>query len=214
MCSFCSEFENDFEGSYYLSKISVHSKIKNRVLIESDNWVVIPTIGPISEGHLLITTKEHYSCLRNTPIKLLEELYVLLDKVECVYKKMYGTQLIAFEHGNGDLKIGGACIEHTHIHVLPCNDDVYLDIMNYDFIIDEVNSMYDVYKDKYKAGYLLYKSPENREYLITGEVIPSQFFRQIFSKKIGVQSEWDWRSNHNINMLVNTYNKIKEYTSA
>src|SRR3989344_6771630 len=119
-CQYCSEFEIghlDFNGK----------NLGNRMLFETDNFVVFPTIGQIVEGYSLIASKLHYTGMGHIPLELHAELESVKNKVRKVLTDNYRNPLF-FEHGPASrAKKGGCCIEHAHFHAVPVNLDIVPD---------------------------------------------------------------------------------------
>ena len=66
-CVFCEEFQCQ-------SFILKNEDFGNRVLYETENFKVLPGLGHIMEGYLLIVSKDHYISVGELPGKLFKEL--------------------------------------------------------------------------------------------------------------------------------------------
>ena len=89
-CAYCAFVEwgaDNFKGR----------NIGNRILFESKNFVVFPTIGQIVEGYLLIAPKKHFISIAAIPKSMFSELEKLQKKVRAVLEENYSTPLF-FEH--------------------------------------------------------------------------------------------------------------------
>ena len=125
-CGFCAELhETDSQNNLLKTVITPQLSINSRVMYETENYVVIPTIGCFVEGYVLIVSKQHYDCAGQMALSSIEELCQLIWKVVSAIKQTYGLDCIVFEHGaiSCTNKFGG-CINHAHIHVVPCNGSV------------------------------------------------------------------------------------------
>lgn len=166
------------------------------ILYEDDFFYIVCDAHPLVEGHILIITKEHISCIGamdSTRIKQFERLYNLTKQF---LKTKYGS-CIVFEHG-----IVGQTVFHAHVHFLPCN-----------------NKMNDIYGGENKKRLTKLKSLDelklifdnNKKYLFLDIndglwlVEPSlgypRYFRDIFGKLMDVEERVDWkktRDNHEL----------------
>lgn len=90
-CDYCKEFRRGF--------LEIEKEnFGNRILFETENFLVFPTLGQIVEGYLLIASKEHYLNIGEIPLELYPELEKLQHKVRKVLEDNYYTPLF-FEHG-------------------------------------------------------------------------------------------------------------------
>jgi hypothetical protein len=64
-------------------------QIENTVLFETDEFVVVPSLGSLVEGWLLIVSKEHYLCMAEAPPSLIDELLALQQFVRGVIVDKY-----------------------------------------------------------------------------------------------------------------------------
>ena len=103
---------------------------QNRVLCETDNFFVFPTLGPIDiEGYLLIATKKHYLGFGMIPSEQYSELNELIKETKKIIKDVYKKPTIIFEHGPriGEDTKPGKSIDHAHLHVIPADFDILND---------------------------------------------------------------------------------------
>ena len=92
-------------------------EIKNEKLYEDDNFFIINDIHPVSEGHCLIITKNHYETILDIPPSLGTELVNLIKK--------QGLRLIKEKKAEGfnviqnNMEPAGQFVEHVHFHIIP-----------------------------------------------------------------------------------------------
>ena len=75
-CEFCSELKSFKESR--VGKI-YNNHVNNRIIKESENFFVIPTIGQIIPGSLLILPKEHFETFSQIPMNLITESFSLIN---------------------------------------------------------------------------------------------------------------------------------------
>ena len=173
---------------------------ENTILIESDHFVVMPTIGQFVEGWLMVVSKNHKRCAREHPTHELEELESLVAQAQALVNAYYGPTVV-FEHGPSDIPgyHGGCCVEHTHIHVAPCTSGrTFCDMIKFPHIgTVTISSLFRSRLDK-SRGYLIAGSDVASPRLNMYEVdclIPRQYLRQVLAVVCNKASLWDWRQN-------------------
>lgn len=199
-CDFC----NEREGIE-----TVYNKIygnRNRIVYETENFMVFPCLGQLREGHLLIVSKKHINAMGMLDRDNLKELENLILFIGNFYKKTYNMSVLCFEHGVLDDKgsSGGCGIYHMHLHLVPIRGDEFLKV------VDEVNrqgknklhpakKLEDVCQCIVERNTYVFFSLFNREqkeemYIINNSenYFESQYFRQVVATVFG-NEEWNWK---------------------
>ncbi len=202
-CPYCKEFE---EG-----KLEIRGEdLGSRILFESDNFLVFPSLGQIVEGYLLIATKKHYIGMAEVPKILYPELEKVQEKVRKVLTENYSSPLF-FEHGAvSEFKRGGCCIEHAHLHSVPVELDILEDLAKH-FKCSQISSFSELkIQSETQTPYFFLQDNSGRRYLFqVPEVVPSQYIRQIIAKKLNCGEKWDWRSYLGLEELKKTLEKLR-----
>lgn len=87
------------------------------VLHEQRETMVVAALAPIRPGHVLVVSKHHYHSFANASSAVGRSLPQALEAI----RTAFGTSRLRIaEHGSGSGGVGGACISHAHVHVLPC----------------------------------------------------------------------------------------------
>lgn len=90
------------------------------VIARDADFLLMPDVAPLVEGHVLLVTREHHQCAGAFGPRLWSRAQVWRDRVSRLYEKAYGSrELLLFEHGPATPQGGGACIDHAHWHLLP-----------------------------------------------------------------------------------------------
>ncbi|TYB39373.1 HIT family protein [Actinomadura chibensis] len=90
------------------------------VVARDADFLLMPDVAPLAEGHLLLVTREHQQCAAAFAPPLWERALRWRDRVARLYRRAYGSDdLLLFEHGPASPQGGGACIDHAHWHFLP-----------------------------------------------------------------------------------------------
>lgn len=91
-CTFCDEFQggvrNDFYNLYGGSP-------RQRVIFETARFVVVPSIGQLVEGYLLILPKKHFLSLGRMPVEWFLDLENLNLEIRELLRKTYCEPFLA-----------------------------------------------------------------------------------------------------------------------
>ncbi|NVI90481.1 HIT family protein [Actinomadura sp. BRA 177] len=90
------------------------------VIAADRDFLLVPDVAPLAEGHVLLMTRDHYQCAGEFGRTMWDRALCWRDRVARLYRAAYGTgELLLFEHGPATPQGGGACIDHAHWHLLP-----------------------------------------------------------------------------------------------
>src|SRR5437762_14230359 len=94
-----SDFHNHaFQTAHALEVYSATKKLWNTPIFESDSFVVLPTVGALLEGWLLVVPRTKLLCFARLSGPLFSELENFLGEIIPVVEKSYG-RVSVFEHG-------------------------------------------------------------------------------------------------------------------
>jgi histidine triad (HIT) family protein len=68
----------------------VNKVINARIIAENQNAIAFLDVSPITDGHTLVITKEHYKNLSSTPNNVLNDVIALTKEVA---NKLYESEL-------------------------------------------------------------------------------------------------------------------------
>lgn len=212
-CRLCQELERGF--------LEVDGKnLGNRVISDEENFVVIPALGPLREGHIMIVSKEHYLNMGQLPQSYMLELKNIKERAEKAVTEKYQKPFF-FEHGPTKRAKAGSCIDHMHLVAVPLNEQESRKIVAYiteRFPRRWISVFHDVERES-KEGipYILIEEVVGEKKYKTGYVfeipkdMPSQYMRQVIATKIGHPERWDWRTNFGLEETLRTYETLKEW---
>jgi len=196
-------------------KIDLESNPWDTIILQSQNFVVLPTVGAIVKGWVLVVPKKHYLCMGALENYLLAELNELCDFVSSKLQSYYGPVAI-FEHGPSKPKqLIGCGVDHAHLHIVPtrCNlvegvRQVFTDSLKW----NGVTGIKEATKYYIKGlPYLYINQPMYGTYLATHKNIPSQLFRKAISLYAGVPHRYDWRNFPEKDNVIDTLETLKEW---
>lgn len=179
------------------------------ILIQTQEFVVVPALGPLVEGHVLIITKSHFYSMGELSKPMFDEFIALKDKVRQVLVRTYGSAT-AFEHGSTRILEAGTSVNHAHCHLLPLGFNLVGEVSNHHN--GENVSDQSVLASKATKGIpYLYVENNRREARIFDAPVglPSQYLRRLVATKLGIPSQWDWRSHPALERVTLTVAKLE-----
>ena len=92
-------------------------KIDAKIIDENENAIAFLDAFPLTAGHTLVITKNHYAKLQDVDYDQINQLFRLANKILPSIEKGTGVQstLIAIHNG----KDAGQEIPHLHVHIVP-----------------------------------------------------------------------------------------------
>ena len=191
-CKLCEVTENSLDNDTFTPK-------ENQVLYQTPDFIITPCIGPIVPGHIMIISKKHYQNLSCMDLGCIEQIEGLLNILFSDFSSIYKNAIIA-EHGalNEERK-SGACIIHTHLHVIP---EAKHSLTAFEKILNRIklNSLEEI--QEINMPYILVIDSK-RLNLFNADGTPSQTIRKIVLASKGNFNNWDWRSQE-----INNYNDL------
>src|SRR5665647_1499292 len=92
----------------------------NSPLFETENFKVVPSLGAMIEGWLLIIPKEHFLSFAYIESDQFEEFEALQTEVVRILKDIYKTNVCVFENGAINCKsLVGCGVDYAHMHYVP-----------------------------------------------------------------------------------------------
>lgn len=191
-CEFCDELEGRADARFP----SLYQGLEgSRILFETNHFVVIPTIGQLFRGSMLVLPREHVETSARIAPALLPELSGLVEQV-AENSRPFGEPVV-FEHGALSCTGGSCGIYHGHIHVVPLPEAV----SPAEFLPHHAASANGLTAAlqalRASENYLLFGAGGTFRY---GDVEdlgfspPSQYFRRVLASRFGVDRPWDWRA--------------------
>lgn len=187
-------------------------EVHDCVLCESENFVVVPTLGSLVEGWVLIITKKHLIRIASLQDDHLEELDCLSKRVCHEIMDCYGPVAI-FEHGpSRPMQAVGCGVDHAHLHIVPTHSELIRglpSITDQDFEWVEVDGVSGLrsYRDSNKE-YLYVEQPVGTACVTTSQGFGSQLFRRVIAHHIGEPCHYDWKSWEGAENVIRTVKRL------
>lgn len=168
-----------------------HSEFYNKKIEETENFIVTPGLGCLVRGYVLITAKEHVSCMTEFNKETLFEYNELIEKYRLKFKKIYGKYPIVFEHGTPQKDtVGANSVAHGHAHIFNHNYKDEKEIIK-NLNMGKIDNIFSIKSE----NYIYYKNPRGIDY-ITYDFEPiSQIMRIYIAKDLNIEEKFNWREN-------------------
>lgn len=202
-CELCAEIWDSHALSAHLG---LYRSRDEKILLESEGFLVIPDISPLVPGHRLIVTRNHVPSLAELPEHLYDELEEIQTRAiyELKASRADGNCLsvILFEHGGFAGETGaGDCINHAHLHIVPLAQSSgglpplseWLEDHGEIVEIDRLRDMAATVRAQAK-GYLFCQDGKGCRLLVSNldYPVPCQYMRRMLATHLHVE-EWNWK---------------------
>ncbi len=214
-CTICDELR--LVGRSPLAEALGDCRIHNAVLCGSRNYTIIPSIGPLAIGHVLLVTRDHKkSIMHSTPAGQLREIGKLLHTMfesDFVWRTG-GETLLCFEHGTTETRDVDLCsTSHAHLHVLPLKTTLAAEVWRAlgQQYLDEQPTLDGVCSHasrlcEYIACFeFSARSTVGKGLVVDASGRPSQYMRRLIMRCLG-EENWDWKVDPRANILRETVN--------
>lgn len=186
------------------------------IIYESTNFIVVPELGSIKPGYLMIIPKKHeYLSIAQIPQRYIPEYIQVCEDIEFILKGAFGNRPVSFfEHGSGPSGFTShkKSIVHAHTHVI-CDfmlQQKYLDMVQMKPCPD-LSVARNTHYFAYKVG-----ARGNRLCCYDDEVyVQRQFPRQIMAMELGLAPNlYNWRNTSFIENIHTSLYRIWKYLLA
>jgi diadenosine tetraphosphate (Ap4A) HIT family hydrolase len=169
--------------------------------------VVVEDLSPLVTGHVLIVTRGHYRAVGELETgERVDEVAAYIESVRAKYEEQ-GVYVVAFEHGPRRAREAGSCIDHAHVHVVPCARRVSVtNVVSSPLLMSiglsdwrRMEQLRDV-RALYQHVSYLWIQDTSRTFSVTvtsADSIPSQALRRWCAEALNLR-DWDWRSTRDI----------------
>lgn len=163
-------------------------------ILSSDSFVVIPAVGPITPGHVMVVSRSHAPNLAALGRATIQEYESLVESM--AKHPQLGNELLEAEHGASGNESGGACITHAHVNLIPGFSHL-ADVLDGNLPRLEVDHDLQTLEPA-AAPYILLRGHDVVR-LFKAQAVPSQLIRRVLFEKVG-RDDWDWAvyPNHSV----------------
>jgi diadenosine tetraphosphate (Ap4A) HIT family hydrolase len=202
-CDFCDEFSGGHSNAFTRR----YGKMADRTIFDTGMFRVIPSLGQLVDGHLLVVPRRHFCAIADLPDRSVSELEILCDEVRLTLRRAYGD-CVFFEHGIRGAGSGGCGIDHAHMHAVPVLGNGVLGILTEKFAGTAIRGLGDL-KNRVgrKLPYLFFRDRLGQRFVFPVEHLPSQYMRKLIAESSG-EAEWDWRNSSWEPDIISTVNRL------
>ncbi|MDR0620267.1 MAG: HIT domain-containing protein [Deltaproteobacteria bacterium] len=94
-----------------------NGRIPSIRVYEDDDFIVFMDINPITNGHCLLVTRDHYSTLVDVPDEILAKALPLSKKL--AQAALLGVGATGFNIVGNNGAVSGQLVDHWHLHIIP-----------------------------------------------------------------------------------------------
>lgn len=194
-CCLCSQVAGE-ESNDLIARMLPGAPYVRRVMLESESFAAIPSLGPLVSGHALLCPKAHVRSFARLGPGLEGGYRAVKDELREGLSRRYDSPVHLFEHGmaaEGDHVM--CSTDHAHLHFVPlprrCDAEAVgrLPWVEFDGSLGELARL--------TGGleYIQYEPPGGgaRLLLAEGGGFESQFMRKLFALSLGRGENWNWR---------------------
>ncbi|MDX6584617.1 MAG: hypothetical protein QOI10_3801 [Solirubrobacterales bacterium] len=193
LCGFCREFAG-LDGTPFSTRY-------DGVLASREVWRgaaccrVLPSIGQLSPGHLLVLPEHHITAFGQLRAEDRREAECAIESLRRFMISQFGP-VVLFEHGSNATSASGGCgVLHAHLHLVPTRVQIRnrpLPEANWVRVgaqwIDRLADFTDT-----GQSYVYFRDGLGAARAASVANLPSQLVRRWLATEIGTDA-WDWRS--------------------
>jgi ATP adenylyltransferase len=216
MTSFSSTIGSTMRTAFPFLKGPAHVEHPwDEVLFDSPNFAVVPTVGAIVEGWLLIVTKQHALCMGAIDSRHYSELNSIKEFATKLIIEQYGSAVV-FEHGPAKCgQTTGCGTDHAHLHIVPVEQSLIDGIPNVTLETFEWERVHgiEVTKQYFTSSipYLYVEQPLGEPKISSASQAPSQLFRKVIANQNCCSTKSNWRDYPMTENVLATVSCVKSY---
>lgn len=188
------------------------SKPWDQVLFETDRFVVVPSVGALVAGWVLVIPRVEVIAVGALDAASIVELEPLKDRVIFAVQRAFGSAAV-FEHGPvaPGLQLG-CSVDHAHLHILPAPCSLLEEAIDFQpslawHQVEGLRGTSELFQQS--RSYLYVEQPRGCACIADAELAPSQFFRRIIARHLGIPSKFDWRTHPMTNNVYETVARLR-----
>jgi ATP adenylyltransferase len=186
----------------------------NEPLIETENFVVMASLGALVEGWVLVVPKKHWISMGALPIELRAEAAEIERRIRAVLSNRYGKPVIAFEHGPSAENHGTGCgVDHAHLHLVPLECDLLSYVRPFvPAAVEWKASKWEDLAKAYTAGldYLYLRQEGEHGLMAVSQDFGSQVFRKAVASFLCLDSQYSWRDHPRMETVSRTIGALTD----
>lgn len=198
-CNLCQEVSGTCSpecGTEYRQLVSS----QQNTIFASQNFVVIPSVGPLNNTHVMLVPKTHVNSFGELSKTDIAEGVEILQRLKTHIQEKFGQKLVFFESGAGNLTShSGGCITHAHIHCVA-------ESLEFERRLTSEVSLKPITPGDYSLtdiqhGYIWFQNGGGSTFICNRPMLPSQFLRYIYAQYGDTSNVWNWRKHINFPLI-------------
>lgn len=160
---------------------------------ETPNFVVVPSLGSIVVGWILVVPKCPLVTFQCLPTGLKNECRALVNEMRTTLATKFGSAAV-FEHGGGRGSLTACGVDHAHLHLAPLNFDLVAACEEEHSVEWQRSSGFSLPFDADRSsGEYLYAATKDATLVGQVRVPVSQWFRRLIASRSGLADQWNYR---------------------
>jgi ATP adenylyltransferase len=194
-CCLCSQIDGNPENDL-ISQLLPQGAYCRRIAMESENFAVVPSLGPLTPGHSLICPKGHVKSFAGLDPQLSSEFKNFKALVSARMKSIFAAPIHYFEHGSSSAGDRVICtVDHAHLHLVPMSVEIVTVLLSDKRWKQVTSDLLELRVRTAADEYLYYEDPNGAAFLACAGRFrfDSQHMRKIFAEALGKPDDWNWR---------------------
>lgn len=214
-CSFCNELFGEPDNNFYEIYLREEFKkngLTSRIVAETKNFVILPMVGPLVPGYLLILPRRHVQSFSFLSEDELREAVNIKTTIKRIFEKEFGRSVV-YEHGalTNTLR-GGCCSDHAHLHIVAVDVNVDDEFQRFGFEVRKLNDFLNISRQvERNSPYLFYENQLGEQIIMDVDVIESQFIRKLIASKIDASDRALWNKNIQLDWMIQIIKQMKPF---
>ena len=193
-CHLCSQIAGDPQNDLIARLLPGHAYIR-RVVLETEWFAAIPSLGPLADGHLLLCPRTHVRSAAALPRASYAEYESVMNSLVRYLEEEYQAAVHVFEHGMGSDGRTVCTVDHAHVHMVPLPEWVprlELDGLPWQAFDGTLETLATLARGREYVSYIPPRGRPQVSVTAAGHV-ESQYMRQAIARALGSPS-WNWRT--------------------
>jgi ATP adenylyltransferase len=202
-CHLCSQISGE-SANDLIAKTLGYETYRRTVLLETERFVVFPSLGALTVGHCLVCPKEHSQSIASLSSKDKSQLSSIARTLTLGLSRLLKVPVHQFEHGSMAQNQRVICsVGHAHLHLLPASVAAsrILEARQWRRVHGGLEGIGEMTGS---AEYLLYIQPSGDAWIEVGGSFESQVLRRLFARELGLTDEWNWREHRRSSVVSQT----------
>lgn len=194
-CCLCAQIEGRHQHDL-IARMLPDQPYARRVLVESESFAVMPSLGALTAGHSLLCPRAHVTSFARLGRALHAEYERTAAMLRARLADLYAGPVHVFEHGTAAAGGRVLCsVDHAHMHFVPLPDPADLAVtLDHGWMVFD-GSLATLERLTGGREYILYEGPERvgRLLMAPSGGFESQHMRKLIAARLGVPAQWNWR---------------------